>query len=109
MLDHTVHGATTLIDPRLCAQALAGALCYNRHIEVLDLSDNDLGDEGVESLAVSIGGQDNCQIKKLVLADNKIDDSGATALAEMLFLNNSITSLDLRRESVLLLVFVSAT
>ena len=81
------------------SKALAGALCYNRHIEVLDLSDNDLRDEGVESLAVAIGQQDNCQIRKLILSDNKIDDSGATALAEMLFINHSITSIDLRRKS----------
>ena len=54
----------------------------------LDLYDNNIGDEGATALAEAL--KENTTLTTLNLASNKIGDEGATALAEALKENKNL-------------------
>ena len=54
--------------------------CKNSQLSWLDLTSNQLADEGAEYLAEALNN--NCQLRTLIIADNGISDIGAQRLAE---------------------------
>jgi Ran GTPase-activating protein (RanGAP) involved in mRNA processing and transport len=71
--------------------ALSGAFREAGRLEHLDLSCNNLGDVGVETLALALRVH-RCLVR-LDLASNKIGDAGAVALANVLRLNTPLRRL----------------
>jgi len=61
---------------------IASALRWGFGLEILDLSDNQIGEEGGTALAKALNR--NPSLKKLYLKDNHIGDVGAKAFAEVL-------------------------
>ncbi|XP_074621745.1 uncharacterized protein LOC141880193 [Acropora palmata] len=77
---------------------LAQALRVNSSLSSLDLSDNSISDEGVNSLAQAL--RVNTSLSSLDLSSNSIGDEGANSLAEALRVNKSLSSLDLSWNSI---------
>ncbi len=71
------------------SQALTQALTFNNSLQWLDLSNNDLGDEGAALFADLL--HINKVIKVLNLSGNNIGDDGAISLASSLFNNTTLT------------------
>jgi hypothetical protein len=69
-----------------------------KHIQSIDLSDNDIGSSGATSLAEAI--KLNCSLTELNLANNNISDIGATAILDALKTNANLTNLDLRNNNI---------
>ena len=75
-----------------------GAICIaelvrTKHkLNVLALSANNLGDDGIVAIAGALG---KCNIDKLIIDECGINVTGAKALAESLLINKSITLLTL--------------
>jgi len=66
----------------------------NGTLTSLDLSQNNLGQEGLNQILYALTGPKQ-RLKKLSLEGSKIGHSSVTALAELLQYNNSLTYLDL--------------
>jgi Ran GTPase-activating protein (RanGAP) involved in mRNA processing and transport len=62
---------------------LCEGLRLNRSLTALDLPDNNIGDDGIINLSVSIAK--NPSMTQLQLSYNNIGDEGAKALAEVSF------------------------
>ena len=78
--------------------ASVGAACVllraSRALQTVDLSGNQIGDEGARMLCDVLKG--NTSLKSLRLASNAIGASGGTALADLLLANRTLTRLDVR-------------
>ena len=72
---------------------LAKMLQANTALKELDLSRNEIGDEGARELAKML--QANTALKELDLSGNRIEDEGACELAKMLQANTALKELDL--------------
>ncbi|XP_029103402.1 NACHT, LRR and PYD domains-containing protein 12-like isoform X2 [Scleropages formosus] len=66
-----------------CCEALASILNSDSNLRVLDLSDNDLQDSGVELLSVGLENQ-QCKLDTLRLSNCKLTEGGCTSLASAL-------------------------
>ena len=76
------------------AKALAEALKVNTALQgLLWLGDNEISDEGAKALAEAL--KVNTALQKLDLYENKISDEGAKALAEALKVNTALQGLGL--------------
>jgi len=73
--------AGELIDDEWCA-AFSDALAQNTFLEVLLLSNNEIGDDGATALAATCARHP--MIKVLALGGNRVGDAGARALAHLL-------------------------
>jgi hypothetical protein len=73
------------------AIGLAEMLKTNESVRILNLFDNDIGDEGAIALADML--KTNTCVQNLILFSNDIGDGGAIALAEALKTNNTLTEL----------------
>jgi hypothetical protein len=80
------------------AKAIADALKVNHSLETLYLNDNNIGDDGAKAIADAL--KDNKSLDKLDLDDNKIDDDGAKAIADALKVNHRLESLLLRNNNI---------
>ncbi|XP_029109064.1 NACHT, LRR and PYD domains-containing protein 3-like isoform X2 [Scleropages formosus] len=69
-----------------CCEVLASVLSSNSNLRVLDLSDNDLQDSGVELLSNGLGNQ-KCKLDTLRLSGCCVTERGCTSLASALHLN----------------------
>uniref|UniRef100_A0A2K6F7X9 NACHT domain-containing protein n=1 Tax=Propithecus coquereli TaxID=379532 RepID=A0A2K6F7X9_PROCO len=77
-----------------CCQDLCNALYTNEHLRVLDLSDNALGDEGMQVLCEGLK-HPCCKLQTLWLAECHLTDACCGALASVLKRNENLTLLDL--------------
>ncbi|CAH3184561.1 unnamed protein product, partial [Porites lobata] len=64
-----------------------------KHLDILDLGDNRIGDAGVSSLSQALTVSSS--LTRLDLGCNRIGDAGASSLSQTLTANSSLTSLDL--------------
>ncbi|XP_068003440.1 NLR family CARD domain-containing protein 3 [Melanerpes formicivorus] len=79
----------------ICKSLLSQLLfCHN-----LRLDNNQFKDNVMELLGSVLSAKD-CQIQKLSLAENQINNKGAKALARSLMVNRSLMALDLRSNSI---------
>lgn len=79
--------------------ALCEVLRLNAQLEDLDLSANDVGDEGAEKLAESVLSHTR-RLRSLAIAENDIEDDGAEALAKALRSLPSLEFLDLSANAI---------
>ncbi|XP_017512733.1 NACHT, LRR and PYD domains-containing protein 12 isoform X3 [Manis javanica] len=77
-----------------CCQDLCNALYTNEHLRDLDLSDNALGDEGMQVLCEGLK-YPSCKLQTLWLAECHLTDACCGALASVLNRNENLTLLDL--------------
>ncbi|XP_023590222.1 NACHT, LRR and PYD domains-containing protein 3 isoform X2 [Trichechus manatus latirostris] len=77
-----------------CCQDLCNALYTNEHLRDLDLSDNALGDEGMQVLCEGLK-HPCCKLQTLWLAECHLTDVCCGALASVLNRNENLTLLDL--------------
>ncbi|XP_038656820.1 NACHT, LRR and PYD domains-containing protein 3-like isoform X2 [Scyliorhinus canicula] len=77
-----------------CTQDLALLLSANRLLKDLDLGNNKLGDSGVTALSVALRDL-ACKLQKLELYENILTDSCAQDLASILSTNQSLMELNL--------------
>ncbi|EPY73630.1 hypothetical protein CB1_002684003 [Camelus ferus] len=77
-----------------CCQDLCNALYTNEHLRDLDLSDNALGDEGMQVLCEGLK-HPSCKLQTLWLAECYLTDACCGALASVLSRNENLTLLDL--------------
>lgn len=103
VLEAPESGNTTITSLNLSGNNLNGSLgtelagIVDSAVEVLNLSQNRLGDATVVALAKALMGRG--AIKNLNIADNNLGDTAATALADMLRINPTITHLNLERNA----------
>ena len=76
------------------AKVIADALKGNKTLTTLDLSHNNIEVEGTKALAEAL--KDNKTLTTLNLSHNEIGDEGAKAIAEALRINTTLTTLNLR-------------
>jgi Ran GTPase-activating protein (RanGAP) involved in mRNA processing and transport len=81
------------------AKILADVLFNNKTLIRLSLSNNQLGDKGVQSLSNALSANDN-SLKKLDLSQNDITDEGVDYLAQMLKTNTILTHLSLSNNRI---------
>jgi hypothetical protein len=79
-------------------EGIALGLVFNTTLEKLSLVGNYIGDVGANKIAVAIGDNPKVRIHELLLAGNKIQNSGAESL--MKHSNNSMVTLDLSRNRI---------
>lgn len=77
-----------------CCRDLCSALYTNQHLRDLDLSDNALGDEGMQVLCEGLK-HPSCKLQTLWLAECHLTDVCCGALASVLNKNENLTLLDL--------------
>ncbi|XP_072599284.1 V-set and immunoglobulin domain-containing protein 1 isoform X2 [Vulpes vulpes] len=77
-----------------CCQDLCNALYTNQYLRDLDLSDNALGDEGMQVLCEGLK-HPSCKLQTLWLAECHLTDACCGALASVLSRNENLTLLDL--------------
>ncbi|XP_012582745.1 PREDICTED: NACHT, LRR and PYD domains-containing protein 12-like [Condylura cristata] len=77
-----------------CCQDLCNALYTNKHLTDLDLSDNALGDEGMQVLCEGLK-HPSCKLQNLWLAECHLTDVCCEALASVLNKNENLMLLDL--------------
>lgn len=77
---------------------LASGFANNEVLQIVDLSQNRIGDEGI--LDLSDGLYLNIHITNLILSYNLFSDIGAIALSDVLKANVSITKLDLSYNNI---------
>ncbi|XP_053057499.1 NACHT, LRR and PYD domains-containing protein 12 isoform X2 [Acinonyx jubatus] len=77
-----------------CCQDLCNALYTNEYLRDLDLSDNALGDEGMQVLCEGLK-HPSCKLQTLWLAECHLTDACCGALASVLNRNENLTLLDL--------------
>ncbi|KAL0208034.1 hypothetical protein P9112_010621 [Eukaryota sp. TZLM1-RC] len=78
--------------------ALARALESNSTLTQLNLSDNNIADEGASSLARAL--ESNYTLTQMNLSDNNIADEGASSLARALESNYTLTQLNLSDNNI---------
>ncbi|XP_017658622.2 NACHT, LRR and PYD domains-containing protein 12 [Nannospalax galili] len=78
----------------VCCQDLCDALSTNEHLRDLDLSDNALGDEGMQVLCEGLK-HPCCKLQILWLGECHLTDTCSAALASVLNRNVRLTLLDL--------------
>jgi len=71
----------------------------NKTLSWLSLSSNDIGPTGIASLAAWLTQQD-CPLRSLYIATNKMHDGGAYTLSEALKQNSSLTVLDVHDNNI---------
>ena len=79
-------------------RALAAALEKNSTLTSIDLSYNNIGDEGVASMAAAL--EKNSTLTSIDLRANDIGVEGAASLAAALEKNSTLTSLDLQLNEI---------
>ena len=77
------------------AAALAPALAANGGLTALDLSSNELKDEGVSAVCEAIQSNKETKLTSLNFGYSGIGPVGANAVAAMVAVTGSLTSLDL--------------
>jgi hypothetical protein len=82
------------IPPLAGAAVLGKALASNTHIEILYLADNRIGDVGATALATVLASPGSV-LTTLGLSSNHVGDEGAVALATALSGNGALTALEL--------------
>jgi hypothetical protein len=80
------------------AKQIADALKDNRSLKHLCLLDNKIGDDGAKAIADAL--KDNHSLKTLDLNGNEIDDDGAKSIADALKVNHSLETLDLNGNKI---------
>jgi Ran GTPase-activating protein (RanGAP) involved in mRNA processing and transport len=80
------------------ASALADALKVNKSVTSIDLSCNEISDEGASALADAL--KVNTSLTNIDLCYNKIGDEGASALANALKVNTSVTEINLGNNEI---------
>ena len=80
------------------AKDLAATLKVSTTLTILDLSDTQIGCPGAKDLAAAL--KVNATLKTLDLSDNKIGAPGAKELAEALKVNTTLTTLDLKYNEI---------
>ncbi|XP_053479729.1 protein NLRC5 isoform X3 [Ictalurus furcatus] len=85
------------ITERGCTDLISALTANPSHLTELDLSENTLGNPGVEKISTLLKSS-SCKLQKLVLSDCNITEKGYTALAKALKSNRSshLINLDLR-------------
>eukprot|EP00164_Ancoracysta_twista_P006703 GFYU01009386.1.p1 GENE.GFYU01009386.1~~GFYU01009386.1.p1 ORF type:complete len:915 (+),score=221.10 GFYU01009386.1:235-2979(+) len=73
---------------------------HARNLRVLDLSNCNLKNKGAEILSTAIHELNNCVIEVLDVSNNQIGDAGMTHVGEMLKVNKSIKSLTMARNQI---------
>ncbi len=73
------------------ASALADMLKFNSTLQVLNYGDR-AGDDGCKKIAMALYG--NTSLRKLILGNSLMTDTGASALVEMLYINNTLQMLE---------------
>ena len=79
-------------------EKLANALRVNNTLQNLDVSNNKIGNRGVESLANAL--KENKTLKSIDLGSNKIGDIGMEELANALIVNKSLKNLDVSNNNI---------
>jgi len=79
---------------------LAAALTHNRVVRDVDVRGNALGDLGACAIAICLGNQLDCVVRRLHLSHNNITDSGASSISEMLAFNQSLVHVDLSNNAI---------
>ena len=74
------------------AELLAGALTQNKSLKIVNLSRNNIGQEGAKNIAEAL--KYNASITTLELDRNPIGDDGITKLAESLWINKKLRKLN---------------
>ena len=102
ILKKSRHGRLVLSNMQLGVNSakLVGQLLLMQsqiYIKYLDLSNNNLGDQGVQLLAKSLGAE-NKSLVYLNLSSNNLTHSGAQHLFQRIELNQSLIELDLSNE-----------
>ncbi|KAM9220340.1 ribonuclease inhibitor isoform 1-T2 [Dugong dugon] len=77
-----------------CCPDFSAMLAQNKSLLELQLSNNRLGDTGVQQLCQGLG-QPRATLQMLCLGDCEVTDSGCTALASLLLSSRSLRELDL--------------
>ncbi|KAM9657866.1 ribonuclease inhibitor isoform 3-T6 [Trichechus inunguis] len=77
-----------------CCPDFSAMLAQNKSLLELQLSNNRLGDTGVQQLCQGLG-QPGATLQMLCLGDCEVTDSGCTALASLLLSSRSLRELDL--------------
>ncbi|XP_045146403.1 ribonuclease inhibitor isoform X5 [Echinops telfairi] len=77
-----------------CCTDLGAMLVQNKHLRELQLSSNNLGDNGVQLLCQGLG-QPGTTLRQLCLGDCEVTDRGCASLASLLGANCSLRDLDL--------------
>lgn len=80
------------------AEYLADMLLVNKTLQYVNLNGNNIGDKGVRSISASL--LVNSSIKVIILSGNKISDEGAKYLADLLAINRSLQKIDLRSNEI---------
>ncbi|XP_053534234.1 uncharacterized protein LOC108264148 isoform X12 [Ictalurus punctatus] len=85
------------ITERGCTDLISALTANPSHLTELDLSENTLGNPGVEKISTLLKSS-SCKLQKLVLSDCNITEKGYTALTKALKSNRSshLMNLDLR-------------
>ncbi len=78
------------------AQGLADGAIKAVRLEELEMSDNDIGDEGFGALALAVKRGNLRKLKSLYMVANHITDEGAYVLADAIRLNKRTALYDLR-------------
>jgi Ran GTPase-activating protein (RanGAP) involved in mRNA processing and transport len=74
-------------------EEITKALKVNKTLEVLNLSQNNLGESDMTYIADAL--ETNTSIKSIVLSGNDADDAGFEAIAKALKVNNTLTTVNL--------------
>lgn len=77
-----------------CCQHFSAMLAQNKHLVELQLSNNKLGDSGVQQLCQALA-QPGTSLRILCLGDCEVTDAGCRALATLLGAGQSLRELDL--------------
>ena len=88
---HTLYLAGNVIDNE-GAIALTNSLANNTKLKVLNLARNSIGDDGSEALAALLEDT-GCNLQRLDLTNNRINNEGATTLANSLSNNTKMKEL----------------
>lgn len=82
------------------ASLFAHALRTTRTLTAWDMSDNELGDEGVASLSQALAANRNCPLRVLDLTYNNMRAAGAAALAKYVTSSTRLLDLSIRNNEV---------
>ncbi|EPQ03363.1 Ribonuclease inhibitor [Myotis brandtii] len=77
-----------------CCPHVSAMLAQNRSLQELEMSNNNLGDEGMELLCQGLR-QPGVTLRMLSVGDCEVTDQGCTSLAALLLANHSLLELDL--------------
>ncbi|XP_025771185.1 ribonuclease inhibitor isoform X2 [Puma concolor] len=77
-----------------CCPHVSAMLTHNKHLVELQMSDNKLGDSGVQELCQGLS-QPSATLRVLWLGDCDVANGGCNSLASLLVVNRSLRELDL--------------